>query len=87
MKGDGTRLRATGFEISEGGMSAATTGELHVGDEVVLSPVMGGPVEAVVRRNQGTMYGFQFRTVPAELRERILKMCEGLPLFRSSADI
>ena len=86
-KKDGTRESGTIFEISAGGMSAATTAKLNVGDEVLLSPIAGGVVAGTVRRNQGTMYGFEFTAIAEELRSKILEICKTLPLFRSMANI
>jgi c-di-GMP-binding flagellar brake protein YcgR len=86
-KKDGAREAATSFEISAGGMSAATTAKLKIGEEVTLSPVAGEHVAATVRRCQGTMYGFEFTAVSEQLREKILQQCQTLPLFRSLANI
>jgi hypothetical protein len=81
-------LTATQFEISEGGLSAATTTALlKVGDEVQLTPVMGEHVNAIVRRKQGTMYGFEFVGIPTKIQELIRNACSALPLFRSSVEI
>ncbi len=32
------------------------------------------------------MYGFEFSEVPPNIREAILKLCEGSPLFQSLID-
>jgi hypothetical protein len=68
---DGTREPATRFEISSGGMSLATTAKLKNGEEVALSPVSGE--RAMVRRNQGTVFGLEFLGVTDELRAKTLK--------------
>jgi len=87
VKKDGTREPGTIFEISAGGMSAATTAKLQVGEEVSLSPIAGASVTGTVRRNQGTMYGFEFTGIAEDLRAKILEMCKTLPLFSSLANI
>ncbi len=56
-KRDGMWFTAMTYEISVGGLSAATTTELKIGDKVSLSPVANKRVEAIVRRKQGAMYG------------------------------
>jgi hypothetical protein len=47
------------FEISLGGISAATPNVLFMGERVELYPVMGFRVRAIVRRKNGAMYGFE----------------------------
>jgi hypothetical protein len=61
---DGSSYRATTCEISLSGLSAATTGILRPGEEVRLSPLVGDQVSAIVRRKIGTIYGFEFVSVP-----------------------
>jgi PilZ domain len=84
---DGTWSTAMTYEISVGGLSAATTTPLAVGETVHLSPVVGKPVEAIVRRKQGAMYGFEFIGLPPKVFEQLQKLCEGLPLFQSMIDV
>jgi c-di-GMP-binding flagellar brake protein YcgR len=84
---DAGRHIATSFEVSEGGMSAVSTTVMHVGDRVGLQPVAGETVKAVVRRNQGTMYGFEFLELPEGVRLRLRELCQNLAPFRTSADI
>ena len=84
---DGSGETGIAFEISQGGMSAATTFALGLGEVVELSPVVGHLVRAVVRRRTGAMYGFEFIEMTAELREQLIEMCEKLPPFQSLADI
>ncbi len=74
------------FEMSSG-MSAATTSDLCVGDEVDLSPVATYRVSAIVRRKTGSMYGSQFVELTAKQQKGIREMCKDLPLFRSMLDI
>jgi len=75
------------YEISGGGVSAATAAELAVGDKVKLSPVVDKRVNAIVRRKRGAMYGFEFVELTSKVEARILKLCEGLPLFKSLIDV
>jgi len=75
------------FETSESGMSAATTSDLYVGDEVYLSPVATCRVSAIVRRKTGSMYGFQFVELTEKQQKGIREMCKDPPLFRSMLDI
>ena len=76
-----------GFEMSESGMSAATTSDLYVGGEVDLSPVATYRVSAIVRRKTGSMYGFQFVELTKKQQKGIREMCKDLPLFRNMLDI
>jgi hypothetical protein len=86
-KEDGTWFTAMTYEISVGGLSAATTTPLRVGETVHWSPVVGKPVEAIVCRKQGAMYGFEFIDLSPKVAEQLEKLCEGLPLFRSMIDV
>jgi hypothetical protein len=86
-KHDGTWFTAMTFEISVGGLSVATTVALEVGEAVNLSPVVGKRVEAIVRRKQGAMYGFEFVELTPKIVEQIQKLCETLPLFQSMIDV
>jgi len=84
---DGSTKEATSFEISVGGMSAATTHHLNVGEHVVLWPVVSERILAVVQRNHGTMYGFEFVGLKQEIQERIQALCAKLPPFKSMIDV
>jgi c-di-GMP-binding flagellar brake protein YcgR len=84
---DNGTFTGTSFEISQGGMSAATLGDLQVGQTVSLTPVMGKRIKTIVRRNQGTMFGFEFTDLPADVKEKIKTLCETLPLFLTTANI
>ena len=75
------------YEISRGGVSAATAAELTVGDKVKLSPVVDKRVNAIVRRKKGAMYGFEFVGLTPKIEARILMLCEDLPLFQSLIDV
>jgi c-di-GMP-binding flagellar brake protein YcgR len=84
---DGSEADATTFEISQGGMSAATTLRMYVGEAVELSSILGYRVHAIVRRKVGTMYGFEFIRLPEELKQKLVELSNGLPLFKSLVDI
>jgi len=86
-KQDGMWFTAMTYEISAGGLSAATTTDLEIGEKVNLSPVVNKRIEAIVRRKKGAMYGFEFLDLTARLEEQILKLCEKLPLFQSLIDV
>jgi hypothetical protein len=75
------------FEMSEGGMSAATPNILLVGEHVELYPVVGLRVYAVVRRKNGAMYGFEFIGLTEEQGTKIREKCASLPLFTSMLDV
>jgi hypothetical protein len=80
---DGLWYTAMTFEISAGGLSAATTVDLEIGEIVKLSPVVEKRVDAIVRRKHGAMYGFEFLELPGRIEDQIRKMCEGLPIFQT----
>jgi PilZ domain len=80
-------MHGMSFEIGAGGMSAATPGELEVGEQVILYPVIRARVRATVRRKNGSMYGFEFLAPTAEFQEAVLALCRTLPLFQTMADI
>jgi hypothetical protein len=84
---NGGSMHGMSFEIGAGGMSAATSGELEVGEQVILYPVIRARVKATVRRKNGSMYGFAFATPTAEFQEMVLALCKTLPLFQTMADI
>ena len=84
---DGRAYAAMAFEMSESGMSAATTNHLHVGETVDLSPVAKYRVSAIVRRKTGSMYGFEFFQLTEKQQKSIHDLCKDLPLFRSMLDI
>jgi hypothetical protein len=84
-KRDGSSYPATTNEISTSGLSATSTATLQPGEEVHLSPIAGAQVSAVVRRKIGTVYGFEFASVPTHIEAEIHKLCRGLLPFRASA--
>ena len=79
----GLNMDAMMFEVSEGGMSAATANILTIGEKVEIKAVAGQTVKAIVRRKHGAMYGFEFIGLNEDLRERIRNICRELPLFQS----
>jgi hypothetical protein len=83
----GATMHGMSFEIGAGGMSAATAGQLEVGEQVLLYPVVRVRVKATVRRKNGSMYGFEFVAPTAEFQEMVLALCQTLPLFQTMADI
>src|SRR6202140_3846210 len=84
---NGALMHCMSFEIGAGGMSAATSGQLEVGEQVILYSVIRARVKAIVRRRNGSMYGFEFLAPTAEYQEQILALCQTLPLFQTMADI
>ena len=84
---NGTSMHGMSFEIGAGGMSAATAGRLEVGEQVLLYPVIRARVKAIVRRKNGSMYGFEFLVPTAEFQEKIVALCQTLPFFQTMADI
>jgi hypothetical protein len=86
-KENGTTMHGMTFEIGPGGLSAATSGRLTVGDQVILYPVIRNRVTATIRRKNGPMYGFEFLAQPPEFQQQILELCKTLPLFQTMADV
>jgi len=84
---DGRAYSAMAFEMSESGLSAATTNHLRVGEKVDLSPVATYRLSAIVRRRTGSMYGFEFVELTEKQQKGIHDLCKDLPLFRSMLDI
>jgi hypothetical protein len=85
-RSDGSSYQATTCEISISGLSASSTVVLQPGEEVHLSPVAGEYINAIVRRKIGTVYGFEFTSVPPNIEAELHKICRGLLPFRSSAE-
>src|SRR5690242_13099278 len=75
---DGCAYPAMGFEMSESGLSAATTNLLLVGEKVDLSPVATYRVSAIVRRRTGFMYGFEFVELTEKQQKGIRDLCKDL---------
>ncbi len=70
------------MEISESGLSAITDASLKVNDKVELEPIAGGNVVAVVRRNRGRVYGFEFITLTPDQSQRIIESCKSLARYQ-----
>ena len=83
--GDGRIIRGITLNISEGGLAAAISSPLVVGDRITLEPVGGGAVSAVVRCVLGRIYGFQFLSLSSEQVQRIRDACKRLPLHTGVA--
>jgi hypothetical protein len=54
---------------------------------VNLSRVVGKRVDAIVRRQPGSMYGIEFVGLTPKIVEQIQKLCEGLPVLESVIDV
>ena len=74
-------IRGISLEISESGMSALVGDVLVVGDTVELEPVAGGRVSALVRRQSGRIYGFEFLNLTPAQIQRIAEACKSLPKY------
>lgn len=85
---NGQKYFGTSFEMSRGGMSAVFMHlEIAIGEIVLLYPVVGHQVSAIVRRRCGHLFGFEFLSLSAEIACEIEQQCSGLPLFRTMLDI
>ncbi|MFZ0319893.1 MAG: PilZ domain-containing protein [Candidatus Sulfotelmatobacter sp.] len=80
---DGSSVRAITLEISESGLSACMSAPLAVGERADLEPVGGGRVHAVVRRQRGTVYGFECLALTEEQLAQVRALCARLPLYGS----
>ena len=69
------------IEISESGISAITPAELKLNDKVVLHPIAGGPIPALVRYHVGRVYGFEFLPLGPEQATKIREICKKLALY------
>ena len=79
-------LPAVTQEISISGLSASTTSKLQIAEEVRLVTIVGEQIEAVVRRKNENVYGFEFLNMPAKVEEAIHALCKGLFPFRGAED-
>src|SRR5579884_4183260 len=57
---NGSTVRAMSIEISESGMSALLSESLRPGEIVKIGPVPGGKASAMIKRQNGKVYGFEF---------------------------
>lgn len=81
----GSTLSAVSLEISQSGMSAMATGPLGTGETVEVEGVVQGPITAVVRHNNGKLYGFEFVKISASQILEIVNRCKMLPPFGHNA--
>jgi hypothetical protein len=72
----GVAIRGISLEISESGLSAITATSLQLGAIVELEPVLSNRVSALVRRNVGRIYGFEFLNLTAEQTRQINESCK-----------
>jgi len=85
LSSDGRTIEGITLDISEGGLAAAISSPLAVGDRVMLQPICGGAVSAMVQRVLGRIYGFQFLNLSAEQIHRIREACKHFPLHTGVA--
>lgn len=50
-----------------------------------LEPIAGGKVQAVVRRNLGRVYGFEFLSLTAEQTQLVMESCKRLPVYKGNS--
>jgi hypothetical protein len=82
---DGAVQRGISIEISVSGLSAITSDSLRADDTVELEPTASGKVQAVVRRNLGRVYGFEFRSLTAEQTQLVIESCKRLPVYQGNS--
>jgi hypothetical protein len=82
---DGAAIPGITIEISESGLSAITADSLKVNDTVELEPIAAGKVLALVRRNIGRVYGFEFLSLTAEQVQRITESCKLLSRYQGKS--
>src|SRR5437868_8165475 len=79
------KVPGAAMEISEGGLSAIITADLKVGESVEASfemqPGQRMTVHGAVRNKAQFRYGLEFLDLREDLRMRIKKACESLPLY------
>jgi hypothetical protein len=81
---NGVAIPGITIEISESGLSAITANPLKITDTVELEPIAGGKVPAVVQRNVGRLYGFEFLNLTAEQIQRINESCKKLARYQAN---
>lgn len=81
---DGTEHPAISVEISESGMSLATTGTLRHGESVVVHPVAESRAGAIVRHVRGRVYGLEFVDLSKDQKRRLARICKKLPVYLTS---
>lgn len=82
---DGESLRAITLEISASGLSAITEQPLRINDTVELEPIAASKVLALVRRNVGRIYGFEFLALSSEQTHQIVESCKLLPRYQGKS--
>ncbi len=82
---DGVAIPSISMEISESGMSAVTAAPLQLGATVELDSILGSKVLALVRRNIGKIYGFEFLNITAEQIRKINESCKKRARYQSGA--
>ena len=82
---DGEITRAITLEISASGVSAITERSLRLNDTVELEPIAASKVLAVVRRNVGRVYGFEFLALSSEQAHAIVERCKLLPRYQGKS--
>jgi hypothetical protein len=82
---NGVAISGITIEISESGLSAITADLLKVNDTVELETIAAGKVLALVRRNIGRVYGFEFLDLTAEQVQRIAESCKLLPVYQGKS--
>ncbi len=81
----GSAHSAVTLEISQSGMSAMASKRLDTGETVEIEHVAEGAITAVVRHNNGKLYGFEFVKISASQIHEIAKRCKMLPPFSHNA--
>jgi hypothetical protein len=82
---DGAVIPGISVEISESGMSAIAAGSLQLGTTVELEPIPAGRVSALVRRNVGRIYGFEFLNLTPEQVGQISENCKKRSRYQAGA--
>ncbi|MGH9745490.1 MAG: PilZ domain-containing protein [Candidatus Acidiferrales bacterium] len=82
---DGASISSMSVEISQSGMSIATTAALRSGDTLEIEPVGGGKASAIIRHRQGNFYGVEFISIADNQVEQIKDTCRMLPKFRTTS--
>ena len=82
-----TRLKARSVDISQSGLSCRLPEDLSDGQAVMLEFALPlcpevFKVPAVVRHRRGSRHGFEFVSMPAVYRDRILGILDSLPTLQ-----
>jgi hypothetical protein len=79
---NGASIPGISIEISETGISAITADSLEVNEMVELEPIAAGKVLALVRRNVGRVYGFEFLNLAPDQTQQIRASCKLLSRYQ-----